>query len=80
MSWKATRAWDPSTCEGNDVPKDSKGIAKGDVEVLFPSAVRVPSIRKRKNGGERPRGKSEQQSDRGIEPERLDNTREILTK
>lgn len=30
---------DPPTCYGKNVTKDSKGVAKGDVEVLFPSAI-----------------------------------------
>jgi len=70
----------PPTSKGNDVTKDGEAITKGDVEVLFPSEVRVPSIRERKNSGKRPRGEREQQSDRGIESEGLGNTREILTK
>jgi len=53
-----TRA-SPPTGKSNDVAKDSKAITKSDVEVLFPSAVRMPSVRERKNGSERPRGEGE---------------------
>jgi len=69
----------PPTGKGKDVTKDSEAIAKGDMEVLFPSAVRVPSIRESKDSGKCPRGEREQQGDRGIESEGLGDTREILT-
>lgn len=68
------------TSKGNDVTKDSEAIAKGDVEELFPSEVRVPSIPERENSSERPWGECKQQSDSGIESEGLGNAREILTK
>ena len=80
VNWNRAEVWGPPTCESDDVTKDSKGVAKGDVEVLFPGAIRVPGIHKRKNGSERPWGESEQQSDRGVKPEGLGNTREILAK
>ena len=70
----------PPTSKSNDVTKDSETIAKGDVEVLFPGEVRVPSVRERENSGKRPRGEREQQSDRGVESEGLSDTREVLTK
>ena len=69
----------PPTSKGNNVTKDGEAITKGDVEILFPSEVRVSSIRERENSGKCPRGEREQQSDRGIESEGLGNTREILT-
>lgn len=71
--------WETPTCNGKDITKDNKRIAEGDVEVPLPSAVGVPSEGKHKNGSECPRGESEEQSDRGIEPEGLCDTREILT-
>jgi len=69
----------PPTSKGNEVTKDSEPITKGDVEVLFPSAVRMPSICERENGGKRPRREGEQQSERGIESKGLGDTREVLT-
>ena len=68
----------PLTGKGNNVTKDGEAVAKGDVEVFFPSAVRVPSIRERENGGKRPRREREQQSNRGIESEGLGDTWEVL--
>lgn len=70
----------PPTGKGNDVSEDSKPITEDDMEVFFPSAVRVPSICERENSSERPRGERKQQSYRGIEPEGLGNAREVLTK
>lgn len=67
------------TGKGNDVTKNSEAIAKGNVEVLFPSEVRVPSIHESEESGKCPRGEREQQGDRGIESEGLGDTREILT-
>jgi len=69
----------PPTGKGNDVTKNSEAITEGNMEVLFPSEVRVPGIHESEDSSKCPRGEREQQGDRGIESEGLGDTREILT-
>lgn len=77
--WERGRGIHTLTCEGDDVTKHGEAITKGDVEVLLPSAVRMPGIRERENSSECPGRECEQQSDGGVEPEGLGDTRKVLS-